>query len=229
MRDRPYIKCTDLSIELKLLAIFIYPIGLSSLFLGIYIRCSRQKVRDPDSWWFQALGFFLFYHPSQPRTEQLTFLFPTVNSPSYRNDSPILWYPPSPSLPTSCQSRIILFTGVFFLMIQFGLSLVVALTHSSNDYYAVLIASILILKMLWVVYFQPYQKERWNYAQLVADVCCLLLFFNALLYSSNQFLIQTRTPDIFYFIVNVLCFIYFSGVFLSTDPRFKKWWNFKCC
>jgi len=112
-----------------------------------------------------------------------------------------------------------------------ALSLVVALTPSSNDYYAVSIASILVFKMLWVINFQPYQKERWNHAQLVSDFCALLIFFNALLYTSNQFLNQTVSPDVFFMVVNIFCVFYFLGVsYYDTKAGRREWWeNPTCC
>jgi len=56
-------------------------------------------------------------------------------------------------------------------------------------------------------------------------------FFNATLYTSGQFLIQTVSPDVFFIVVNLFCAFYFIGVSYSdTKAGRKQWWeNPTCC
>jgi len=95
-------------------------------------------------------------------------------------------------------------SGVFFIFLNLGLSLIVGLMEPNTDVFPTLIVLILICDFFFVTVFQPYLQPRYNKVRSVNDLVALLLFVNNLIYSSdNQFPGRSASPAVIYVGLNV--------------------------
>jgi hypothetical protein len=95
-------------------------------------------------------------------------------------------------------------SGVFFIFLNLGLSLIVGLMETNSDVFPTLIVLILIIDFFFVTVFQPYLQPRYNKVRSVNDVVALLLFVNNLIYvATPQFPFRSASPAVIYVGLNV--------------------------
>jgi hypothetical protein len=95
-------------------------------------------------------------------------------------------------------------SGVFFIFLNLGLSLVVGLMEPNTDVFPTAIVLLLIVDFFFVTVFQPYLQPRYNKVRTVNDLVALLLFVNNLIYSSgDQFPGRSASPAVIYVGLNL--------------------------
>jgi hypothetical protein len=103
-------------------------------------------------------------------------------------------------------------SGVFFILVNLSLSLVVGLMEANTDVFPTLVVLILIVDFFFVTVFQPYLQPRYNKVRSVNDLVALLLFVNNLIYSSTgQFPGRSASPATIYLGLNsgmIIFYIY---------------------
>jgi len=102
-------------------------------------------------------------------------------------------------------------SGVVFIFLNLGLSLIVGLMEPNTDVFPTLIVLILVTDFFFVTVFQPYLQPRYNKVRSVNDVVALLLFVNNLIYSSNnQFPGRSASPAVIYIGLNVGMILFYG-------------------